>query len=57
LAAPARIRFRLPHLSASDQAVIEEELREQLESAGTGGAPPEIESVGDDAEETAESAE
>jgi phage terminase Nu1 subunit (DNA packaging protein) len=53
LAAPARIRFRLPHLSASDRAVIEEELRDQLESAGAGGAPPEVEcemSVGDDDE-------
>ena len=45
LAAPARIRFRLPHLSDSDQVVIEEELREQLESAGVAGAPPKVESA------------
>jgi phage terminase Nu1 subunit (DNA packaging protein) len=52
LAAPARIRFRLPHLSDSDQAVIEEELREQLESAGVTDGPPTI-SIDDDDDEMA----
>ena len=43
MAAPGAIRFRLPHLSAHDEAEIDEILRDQLSGAGMGLEPPKLE--------------
>jgi phage terminase Nu1 subunit (DNA packaging protein) len=50
LAAPGKIRFRLPHISAHDEAVIDEVLRQALDDAAMRDEPPAIDGAKADLE-------
>jgi phage terminase Nu1 subunit (DNA packaging protein) len=50
MAAPSALRFRLPHLTAHDEAEIEQTLRDLLNDAGMGPEPPALESIDSDFE-------
>ena len=48
MAAPSALRFRLPHLTAHDEAEIEKTLRDLLNDAGMVEEPPKLEAADPD---------